>query len=163
MAELHPACAPLEFLLGTWRGTGTGAYPTIEDFSYDEEISFSHLGRPFVAYVQKTKHAGTGLPLHAEAGYLRPQGAGRVELVLAQPSGIAEVLNGTVEGRDLRLASTAVMGTPLAKPVTATQRRLWIEGEILFSSVAMAAMGRDLQHHVVSEMHRSRPEVFRRP
>ena len=154
MAELHPACAPLAFLLGTWRGAGTGVYPTIDGFSYVEEVSFTHVGKPFVAYGQKTKHADTGLPLHAEAGYLRPQPDGRVELVLVQPSGIVELLDGTVEGCDVRLASAAVLGTVSAKPVTATERRFWADGEILRSSVAMAAMGLELQHHVVSEMHR---------
>ena len=154
MAELHPICAPLAFLLGTWKGTGTGMYPTIEDFSYTEEAAFSHVGKPFVAYMQKTRDAGTGLPLHAEAGYLRPQGDDRVELVLVQPSGIVELLEGAVEGCTLQLASTAVLGTASAKPVTATERRFWLAGEVLRSSVAMAAMGRELQHHVASEMHR---------
>lgn len=154
MAELHPACAPLAFLLGTWQGTGTGVYPTIEDFSYAEEVSFTHVGKPFVAYMQKTKHTITGQPLHAETGYMRPQGDGRVELVLVQPSGIAELLEGSLDGRDIQLASTAVLGTSSAKPVTATERRFWMDGEVLHSSVAMAAMGLELQHHVVSEMYR---------
>lgn len=154
MAELHPVCAPLAFLLGTWQGTGTGIYPTIEDFSYIEEASFAHVGKPFVAYGQKTRDADTGLPLHAEAGYLRPQGDGRVELVLVQPSGIVELQEGTVEGSSVQLASTAVLGTASAKPVTATERRIWLDGDVLRSSVAMAAVGRELQHHVVSEMYR---------
>lgn len=154
MAQLHPVCAPLAFLLGTWQGTGTGIYPTIDGFSFTEEASFAHVGKPFVAYGQKTRDADTGLPLHAEAGYLRPQGDGRVELVLVQPSGIVELLEGTVEGCDVQLASTAVLGTASAKPVTATERRFWLDGEVLRSSVAMAAMGRELQHHVVSEMYR---------
>ncbi|MDE0236429.1 MAG: FABP family protein [bacterium] len=154
MAELHPVCAPLAFLLGTWQGAGTGVYPTIDGFSYAEEVSFTHAGKPFVAYTQKTKDAGSGLPLHAEAGYLRPQEGGRVELVLVQPSGIAELLEGTVEDQNIQLASIAVLGTGSAKPVTATERRLWVEGEVLHSSVAMAAMGLELQHHVVSEMYR---------
>ena len=154
MAELHPACVPLAFLLGTWQGTGTGVYPTIDDFSYAEEVSFTHVGKPFVAYVQKTKDAASGLPLHTEAGFLRPQGDGRVELVLVQPSGITELLEGKIEAHDVQLASTAVLGTASAKPVAATERRFWVEGEVLHSSVAMAAMGLELQHHVVSEMYR---------
>lgn len=154
MADLHPACAPLAFLLGTWQGTGTGVYPTIDDFSYAEEISFTHVGKPFVAYGQKTKDASSGLPLHTEAGYLRPQGDGRVELVLVQPSGITELLEGTVESRDVQLASTAVLGTASAKPVTSTERRFWVDGDVLHSSVAMAAMGLELRHHVASDMYR---------
>ena len=154
MAELHPACVPLGFLLGTWQGTGTGVYPTIEDFSYAEEITFMHVGKPFVAYTQKTKHSNTGLPLHAETGYLRPQDDGRIELVLVQPSGIVELLDGKLEGHDIQFVSTAVVGTSSAKPVTATERRFWVEGDVLHSSVAMAAMGLDLQHHVIAELYR---------
>ncbi|MDE0216573.1 MAG: FABP family protein [bacterium] len=154
MAELHKACAPLAFLLGTWQGPGTGVYPTIEDFSYVEEVSFTHAGKPFVAYVQKTKDPGSAMPLHAEAGYLRPQGGGRIELVLVQPSGIVELLEGTIEGSDIRLESAAVLGTASAKPVTVTERRFWADGEVLHSSVAMAAMGLELQPHVVSELRR---------
>lgn len=157
MAELHPACVPLAFLLGTWRGAGSGVYPTIDGFSYTEELSFTHVGKPFVAYAQKTRDASTGAPLHAEAGYLRPQGDdGRLEMLLAQPSGIAELLEGKVDGRDVRLASTAVLGTATAKPVTATERRFWVDEEMLHASVAMAAMGLELQHHLASQLHRVR-------
>ena len=155
MTELHPACAPLAFLLGTWRGPGAGVYPTIDGFSYGEEVAFTHVGKPFVAYTQKTKDAATGAPLHAEVGYLRPQPDGRLELVLVQPSGITELLEGTVEGRDIRLVSTTVLGTASAKPVTATERRFRVDDdEVLHASVAMAAMGLELQHHLASEMRR---------
>ena len=156
MAELHPACAPLAFLLGTWRGAGEGTYPTIEGFSFREEVSFTHVGKPFVAYTQKTRDADTDAPLHAEAGYLRPQADGRrLELVLVQPSGIVELLEGTVEDDDIRLASTTVLGTATAKSVTATERRFRVDGEVLHASVAMAAMGLELQHHLASELRRA--------
>ncbi len=155
MAELHPVCEQLEFLLGVWRGTGIGVYPTIEDFSYTEEVVFTHVGKPFLAYTQKTRHADTGLALHAESGYLRPRQGGHLELLLVQPSGIAELLEGSVTDRDVRLSSTAVLGTATAKPVVATERRFRVDGEVLHTSVAMAAMGLELQHHVASELRRA--------
>lgn len=42
---LHPAIAPLSYFLGTWRGQGEGAYPTISSFPYGEELHFSHSGK----------------------------------------------------------------------------------------------------------------------
>lgn len=43
-AVVHPAVEPLSFILGTWRGQGEGGFPTINSFSYGEELHFSHPG-----------------------------------------------------------------------------------------------------------------------
>lgn len=93
--DLHPAVEHLAPLLGAWRGAGRGDYPTIEPFEYTEEVSIGHVGKPFLAYGQRTKGAD-GAPLHAESGYLRPAGHGGLELLVVHPSGIAEVLVGEV-------------------------------------------------------------------
>lgn len=42
---IHPAIAPLSYLLGTWRGRGEGGFPTINSFSYVEQLHFSHAGK----------------------------------------------------------------------------------------------------------------------
>src|ERR1700758_981878 len=93
--DLHPDLQALAPLLGTWQGRGSGESPTIELFDYVEEVVFSHVGKPFLVYGQKTRAATDGRPLHAETGYLRVPRPGHVELVLAHPSGITEMEGGT--------------------------------------------------------------------
>jgi hypothetical protein len=151
---LHPACEPFAVLLGTWSGQGAGEYPTIEDFEYFEEVSFGHVGKPFLAYTQRTRHAHTGLPLHSEAGYLRPTGDGEVELVLAQPSGILEVDLGSFDGRRLELRSVEVVRSPTAKEVTEVWRDIEVDGDVLTYEVHMAAVGQPCLLHLRAELHR---------
>ena len=157
-ADLDPLCLPLEPLLGTWRGSGAGDYPTIDPFAYVEELSFRHVGKPFVAMAQATRDAVTDEPRHSEAGFLRPQPSGVVELVIAQPSGILESLAGplivTPDGLELDLSSLDVIGSASAKSVTATRRRLLVERDRLISEMWMAAVGQPLTHHLRAELVR---------
>lgn len=146
--ELHPDIAPIGALLGTWRGEGAGSYPTIDSFSYLEEVTFGHAGKPFLAYSQKTRSAATGLPLHAETGYWRLIDGRRVEVVLAHPTGILELLVGTYIANVFDLSSQAVTRSPTAKSVTATRRRFeLIDGELHYE-VSMAAVGKPMTHHL---------------
>ena len=48
--NLPDELAHLTWLLGRWVGVGTGQYPTIEDFRFGQEVSFSTDGRPFLTY-----------------------------------------------------------------------------------------------------------------
>src|SRR3984885_7016050 len=50
----HPAIAPLSFLLGRWKGTGKGDYPTIKPFNYFQEAVFTHIGKPYLIYTSRT-------------------------------------------------------------------------------------------------------------
>ncbi len=154
--QLHEAIEPLSFLIGTWRGTGQGSYPTIDSFSYLEEVTFGHVGKPFLAYSQKTRHADTELPLHAESGYVRPTAVG-VEVVLAHPTGLLESLAGsftpTDSGGVLDLAGR-VTGTETAVEVTGTERRFVVDGDRLDYEVAMAAVGQPMTHHLSASLLR---------
>ncbi|GGK42554.1 UPF0678 fatty acid-binding protein-like protein [Nocardia camponoti] len=155
--EPHPSVAALVPLLGTWRGIGHGEYPTIEPFDYREEIEFGHAGRPFFTYRQMTKGAD-GRPLHAETGYLRSPSPGRVELVLAHPTGITEICEGTVtetvDGIRLELNSSTIGASASAKPVTAVGRSLHVTGDTIDYTLRMAAVGEPLQHHLSATLQR---------
>ena len=152
--ELHGELAHLAFLLGHWVGEGAGEYPTIDDFEYREQVWFEHVGKPFLTYRQATRDAATGLPLHAESGYLRPVGRDRIELVLSQPSGIVELHEGTVAGQQLRLHSTLVVTTATAKEVTEVRRSLDVVDDELTYNLSMAAVGQPLTHHLRATLRR---------
>jgi hypothetical protein len=156
--ELHPDVAVLAPLLGTWEGCGTGEYPTIDDFAYVESITFSHVGKPFVAYSQRTRHPDSGAPMHAESGYLRVPVPGSIEIVMAQPTGLAEIYQGAVVGGEVPLVidvrSTSISATPTAKEVTATERTISVTGDDLRYTFRMAAVGQPLRHHLSATLHR---------
>lgn len=156
--DLHPDIAPLGFLLGTWSGRGHGEYPTIEPFDYRESVTFTHVGKPFLAYSQRTVHAVEQRPLHAETGYFRMPRPGLVEVVLAHPSGIAELLEGTFDGTNFRLRSTSVTRTPTAKEVLTTVRDISIDGDVMRYDLSMAAVGEPLTHHLHATLHRDVPD-----
>ena len=92
--SLHPSLEPVVHLVGTWRGTGQGEYPTIDSFEYTEEVTFTDVGKPFLVYTQRTWSL-EGRPLHVETGYLRVVKYEAVEFVLAQPTGQSELAEGT--------------------------------------------------------------------
>lgn len=156
--DLHADLEALAPLLGTWAGRGTGKYPTIEPFEYFEEVVFTHVGKPFLAYSQKTKAVADGKPLHAETGFLRAPQPGHVELVLAHPSGITEIEVGnySVSGDliEIELATSSIGLTPTAKTVSALGRSFRIDGDELSYTVRMGAVGQPLQDHLAAVLHR---------
>jgi hypothetical protein len=153
---LHPDVAPLAFLLGTWAGEGHGEYPTIEAFDYQEEIRFWHVGKPFLAYAQRTWSIEDERPLHSESGYWRVQPGGRLEVVLAHPTGVVEVEEGTLEasvdGVDIELASVAVARSSTAKEVSSLGRHINVRGDSLVYRLHMAAVGKPPTHHLAADL-----------
>ena len=152
MEELHPACEPLRLLLGTWRGSGRGDYLSIEPFDYLEEVTFGHVGKPFLTYSQKTRHKDTDQPLHAEFGYWRPVEDGSLEVVFAHPTGIAETMEGSfalsADELKIKLATSHIGLTATAKEVAQVVRAITATAQTLTYTLDIAAVGHPLQRHI---------------
>jgi len=156
--EPHPGLAPLGFLLGRWQGAGVGGYPTIESFRFGQELTFTHNGKPYLIYASRSwllDEEGTpGRPLAAEAGFWRPQPDGKVEVLLAHPTGITEIYLGEVTGTKIELATDVVTRTSTAKEVRAGHRLYGMVGQDLAYAFDMAAVGQPLQPHLSAQLKR---------
>lgn len=169
-ADLHPDVRPLAWLVGTWQGSGKGEYPGIEAFSFEQEVAFAHDTRPFLHYFSRTwitDESGERVrPGAIETGFLRPAGpvpevdgeqpSGiAVELVLAHPTGYAEIWYGVADGPRITLATDVVARTVTAKEYTAGQRMYGlVEGDLMYA-YDMAAEGHELQSHLWGRLARA--------
>ena len=150
---LAPELTSLAFLVGSWRGSGRGDYPTIDNFEYDEEVVFGHVGKPFLSYAQRTWNPD-GAPLHTEAGYIRPVGVDRAELVIAQPTGVTEIHSGLIAGTQIEFVTDQVGASQTAKEVRTVTRALEVVGDTLTYRLEMAAVGHPLQFHLEASLRR---------
>lgn len=140
---------PLGFLLGEWAGEGTGLWG---GFLFEDTLTFARRGKPWIEFRQLTK--GAGDTSHAECGYLMVDPDGGARMTVAEPSGITEVLSGTVEGQQIALRSDVVGLAPGAKNVTATARRFSLEGDRLVVEVDVAMNDEALAPHTRSVLRR---------
>lgn len=157
----HALLAPVLGLLGTWHGRGQGEYPTLEsDFTYAQEVTFSHDGRPFLRYEARAWLLDADdaplRPSARESGWWRLQPDGRVEALITQPTGIAEIAVGQAAGNTIDLSTSEVARTPTAKEVKATRRRYTLtdEGQLHFVH-DLEAVGQPLQHHLSAQLRRT--------
>ncbi|MHC3467581.1 heme-binding beta-barrel domain-containing protein [Streptomyces sp. 7R007] len=156
----HALLAPVLGLLGTWYGRGEGGYPTLdEDFAYAQEVVFTHDGRPFLRYEARAwlldADRAPLRPAARESGWWRLQPDGRVEALITQPTGIAEIAVGRAAPGTVDLATDDVALTPTAKEVTATRRRYTLTDDGTLTFVHdLAAVGQPLQHHLTALLRR---------
>jgi THAP4-like, heme-binding beta-barrel domain len=118
-------------------------------------VRFWEGGKPVLLYTQRTVDLDDGAPLHAEMGFWRPVGDGRLEVVISHPTGHAEVSAGTVDGTRVELASTEVVATATAKEVTGVERSFTVDGDELRYELRMAAVGEPMTAHLTATLHRS--------
>lgn len=149
---LHELLQPIAFLVGDWKGDGSGLWPG--GFAFVDSMAFAHDGRPVLQYRQQTQ-AKSGPPSHGEAGYFTGQPDGQFHVTISEPSGITEVLVGQVEEGELRLRSTMIGRAPDTDNVSGVSRRLRLEGDSLVVEVDISVNNEPLAPHTRSVLRRA--------
>lgn len=183
---IHPLVQPLADVLGTWTGQGHGQYSS-QGFDYNETVSLStRPGKTFIV-MENASTTPDGKPMHLELGFLRivsepekkvSEDASakaadsadsaedvetiKVELIMAQATGQAEILYGTVTRTNsdtkhelrLEVTSDTVHNTETAKTVNETKRQMIfdLDKKTLTHMFGMAAVGKPMQDHLESHL-----------
>lgn len=160
---------PLSWLLGRWVGVGVGGYPTTPEFRFGQEVDFSTDGRPFLSYWSRTwlldEDGQQVRPLAMETGFWRPQPGNQVEVVLAHPTGYAEIWigeitvsgieNAVITGAKAELRTDVVARTASSKDYASGQRLYGlVQGDLLWA-YDMAAVGHPMTSHVSARLKRA--------
>ncbi|MCX6396638.1 MAG: FABP family protein [Propionibacteriales bacterium] len=158
--NIHPNCARLAWIIGTWAGNGHGEYEGMEDFEFGQEVIFQQDGRPFIHYLSRSwiidadgNHVREAAQ---ETGFIRPQPDGTLEVVMAHNLGFVEIWHGELdpEAPRFEIVTDAVARTSTAKEYTAGKRLYgYVNGDLLYA-YDMAAMGKELQPHTHAQLVR---------
>jgi hypothetical protein len=110
MQKVHEALKPLMWLIGRWVAIkGEGSYPTIEPFTYCEEVTYESLGQPLLNYQSRSWNPDSGEPIHIERGFLRIKpGTNQVAFMIAHNRGVVSLEEGCVHDKEITLKSTNV-------------------------------------------------------
>ena len=85
----------LSNLHGSWKGKGSGKFPTIDSFEYEEQLEFEvDSSYPLIHYEQRTFLLPTQEPSHWESGFIRIVDGVFIEISNSQDSGRVEILRG---------------------------------------------------------------------
>jgi hypothetical protein len=151
---IHDGLLALLPLVGAWQGGGTGVVAsTGKHFRYGQHVTFSHDGRPFLAYESRSwllDDDGAVLrQAWRESGFWRP-GAGPddVEAVISSNTGEALVFAGSAGDQRWELATVAAIPAPTAKAVDG-ERRLYalLDGELGYAT-ELAPAGQPYAAHL---------------
>ncbi|XP_008072814.2 THAP domain-containing protein 4-like [Carlito syrichta] len=115
--KMNPAVEPLSWMLGTWLldPPGAGTYHAAA-LPVPGGVHISHVGQSMMNFLFNFFHPDTSKPTHRECGFicLKPN-ISKVGFLSAQNTGILEVEEGEVKGRELCIASHSIARISFAK------------------------------------------------
>lgn len=138
-ADLHRDVVPLAFLLGTWVGAGVHDFPGAEKCNFGQEVSFTHDGRPFLAYTSRTwvldQDGGRVRPLECETGFWRIDADRKVDVTTTRDEGIVEIWTGELAAGkpQIDLITDAVARLPVAAEYSGGKRLYgYVGGDLMW-------------------------------
>ncbi|HEV7193285.1 MAG TPA: FABP family protein [Jatrophihabitantaceae bacterium] len=139
-SPINDALLSLLPLVGVWRGAGTGLVPgTQTEFSYGQQMTFVHDGRPFLAYEARSwlfdEDGAVMRQAWRESGFWRVGAGDNVEAVIASNTGQALVFAGLAGDQRWELATTSAEHAPTAMTVSG-ERRLYalVDGALAYAT-----------------------------
>lgn len=92
--DIPESLQSIAWIAGTWESkNGVGYFPTISNFSYNDNIEFRYCGKqPLLAYTGSSSHPERGNPMHLESGFLRGHGDNSFSFMVAHNFGNKFVL-----------------------------------------------------------------------
>ncbi|KAJ6634665.1 Peroxynitrite isomerase THAP4 [Pseudolycoriella hygida] len=111
------------WIAGVWESTnGSGKFPTISEFSYNDHIEFVLCGKqPVLAYTGSSSHPERGNPMHLERGFLRARADKSLSFMVAHNFGLTTIEEGSVNNGVITLKSTNIGRMADAKDPQVTQ------------------------------------------
>ena len=160
-APLHDALLALLPLLGVWRGTGGGVVEsTGARFRYGQQVTFSHDGRPFLAYEARSwlldDDGAVIRQAWRECGFWRP-GAGPddIEAVIAANTGQSLLYTGVAGDRRWEIATAVATPAPTARVVDGERRLYGLVEDDLVYATELAPAGRPFAAHLNARLARA--------
>lgn len=129
--NLHDGLLALLPLIGVWRGQGQAAHPGEEEFTFGQQIVFSHDGENRIAYDSRTwRMDDDGKPLSTpdrrESGFLRIDDKDEIEMIITHSDGMVEILYGSpLNERAWQLESASTMATASGLGALGPGKRLY--------------------------------------
>lgn len=143
----------LNFLLGTWKGEGHAAYPTIESADYLEELTIEPLDSTTITFLQKTWRKKDNSVLHWESGYFIAQEDGTFTFLNAQNSNRTEAMVCSLESPTKLICDLKEIGND-ERPVK-TRREFFMEDGFLRYKLFLQTQNQPFQLHLEAKLKKS--------
>lgn len=129
--NLHDGLLALLPLVGVWRGQGQAAFPGEEEFTFGQQLVFSHDGENLLKMESRTWRMGEDgealdTPGRREVGFWRIDDNDEMELILTHSDGLVEIMYGNpLTERAWQLESASTMATATGPTTIGPGKRMY--------------------------------------